>query len=245
MNPFLQVLLTLALVTGGLATYHVLVDRGSDPASAEVAAVGDRDLAALEARIDALENRAPLLRGSTDGGERLLDLEGRVKSLEAQPARRQAGRTEALEAPAAEELPDSGAAAPDDETALSDAQKKAVRRLVEGAVREQMGGRASDRVNRTLEQLDLELTAEQREKLDAAWATHRESVGEVWRAGREAGTPPDEIRAEMTTLNQKFTQGLAEFLPAGDAEAITGALTSMRRGPGGGGGGGRRPGGGR
>lgn len=241
MNPLLQVLLTLALVAGGVATYHVLVD--GDPAMESVAAVGDRDLTALEARIEALENRAPLLRGSTDSGALLLDLEGRVKALEVQPTARTAGRTEARVDPGAPALLESGSGVPVDETALSDAQRKAVRKLVDGAMRERVGGRSADRINRALERLEIELTTEQREKLDAALALHRESSGEAWRAGRDAGLDRDAIRAEMTTLNQKFTASLAEFIPAGDAEAITGALGSMGRGgggPGRGGGGGGR-----
>lgn len=241
MNPLLQILLTLALVTGGVATYHVLVDGGAGPLTEDVATVGDRDLAALEARVEALENRAPLLRGSTDGGELLLDLEGRVKTLEVQPTRRAAKRTETMDEQDPAAPRESGEILPADETALSDAQQKALRRLVDGAVRERMDGRSADRLNRTLERLDLELTTEQREKLDAAVSLHRESMGEAWRAGRESGLEREEIRAEMSTLNQKFTQSIAEFLPAGDAEAISGALTSMGRGPGGGGGrGGRR-----
>ena len=249
MNTLAQILLTLALVTGGLAAYHVLLDDGDDAGSGEVASVGDRDLATLEARVAALENRAPLLRGPSDGGTRLLELEARVQSLEAQPATRTAGRTGTTDGGAAEVLPDPDAPVSelDVERALTAAQKQAVRQLVDGAVRERMQGRFASRVTRTLEDLDIEVTEKQREQLDAAWTAHLDQVREAVRAGREAGWTREDIAAEIPKLNQKFTQSLAEFLPARDAEVISGALTDVQGGPGRGPGGGpgRRPGGGR
>jgi hypothetical protein len=248
-NTLAQILLTLALVTGGLAAYHVLLDDGDEAATGEIAAVGDRDLSTLEARVAALESRAPLLRGPTDGGTLLLELEARVRALEAQPATRTAGRTGTTDGGAPEVLPDPDAPVSelDVERALTAAQKLAVRQLVDGAVRERMQGRFASRVTRTLEDLGIEITEEQREQLDAAWTAHTDRVREAVRAGREAGRTREDMAAVIPALNQKFTQSVAEFLPARDAEVISSALTDVQGGPGRGPsrGPGRGPGGGR
>lgn len=234
MNPLLQIVLTLALVAGGIAVYHVATDDAAPSGQQEGDLVAARDLASLEARVEALENRKPLLRGSFDGEATLVDLSARVKSLEKSPPRMAAGRTEAAGtgAPGSDAPFEAGTedVAVEGVSALTKAQQKEIQRLVDGAVRERMDSRSSGRMNRALEELGIELTEDQRTKLDAAWSGHMEKAREVFRNARAEGLDREAARAKMGELNQELTQSVAEFMPAGDAESIVGALSTMGRG---------------
>jgi len=233
----LQILLTVALVAGGIAAYHVITDHGEPVAGPEVAVLEGRDLADLEDRLAVLEGRDPMLRGANDTRDLwayLKRLDERLTALEEHgPAAARAVPSETSPAT----VDDAGASASEVATGLpgfSDAQEKAIRALVDGAVRERMAPRIEGRVNQTLDRLGIELTPEQRGKLDAAWLEHVEAVREVFRTAQERGADREQVMEDVAAVNAKFTRSLAEFLPAGDAEAIGGALTAVGRGPPGG-----------
>ncbi|MHC5009763.1 MAG: hypothetical protein ACYTG6_02305, partial [Planctomycetota bacterium] len=61
MSTTLQILLTAVLVGGGIGSYHLVAAERETNAGTE-AAVADRDLAAIEERLHALEVRSPMLQ---------------------------------------------------------------------------------------------------------------------------------------------------------------------------------------
>jgi len=253
MNAGLQILLTALLVAGGVGGYHVLTaDRG--PADYdEPSLVAASDLRDLQARVSSLEGQEPMLQGnvsSQDLYDQVRALADRVRKLEqGSPADATAvGRTSSLD----EEAGTGTGPAPvgdttralleDGPSPLTEAQEKRVRDLVDNQMRSRMRGREAGRIDRTLQQLGIELNDEQKTKLEAAMNERRAAMGELWRSARESGQSRDETRAsmeeQMATLNREFTQKLTEFIPAGDAEAIGASLTSFGgRGPGSRGGG--------
>lgn len=247
MSTAASVILTVVLVAGGIGTYHVVTMDDAPDASLDPIGLADRDLGALEERIAALEGRGPVLQGSTtpsDVYDRIHLLEDRLATLEKKGPT--AGRTsadEALPVPAPTsnaagnqvvELPD-GSASP-----LTAAQEKRIRDLMQEASRSRWQRGNSSRIDRTLERLNIEISDDQKKKLDAEMTAHFGKIRDLFRSGREAGQSRDEIRDSMQGLNQEFTQKVSTFIPAADAEAITSALTSFggdrggRRGSGGG-----------
>lgn len=247
MSTTASVLLTVVLVAGGIGTYHVLTADDAPTSSANPIALADRDLASLEDRLAALEQRGPVLQGSTtpkDIYDRLNLIEDRLAAFEKKgPVAARTSADETLPAPVPTvaaagsevvELPD-GSASP-----LTAAQEKRIRELMEQAAQRRFQRGNEGRIDRTLQRLGIEITDDQKKKLDVAMTEHFGKVRDLFRSGRESGQSREDIRNQIQGLNQQFTQKVSEFIPAADAEAITSSLTSFggdrggRRGPPGG-----------
>ena len=246
-NAGLQILLTVLLVAGGGGGYHVMAaDRGAADYD-EPSLLAASDLRDLEGRLSALEGQEPMLQGnvsSQDLYDQMRALAERIEKLE------QAGpapATPVLEGSAA----DVGAGPVADTTRpmledgpspLTTAQEKRIKDLVDHQMRSRMRGRNTGRIDRTLERLGIELTDDQKRKLEVEMDAQRQAMGELFRSARDSGLSREEMRASMqdsmATLNREFTQKVSAFIPAGDAEAISASLNSFGgRGPGGRGGG--------
>ena len=250
MSTSLQLLLTVLLVGGGIGGYHLLTaDRARD-AGAEDEVGYLRQIASLEERIQVLEAPKPLLRGAVDTQDlwnQLQRLGERVDALEAEPPPASPTRVAAgvMETTRAERQPptegERSVTAEGEPSPLTESEEKRVRQLVDGAMRDRMQGWANRRMDRTLGELGIELTADQREKLNTALGEHMRAVRDTFRQAREDGVPREERASLLAPLNEQLTQKMTEFIPASDAEAIVSAIPSMGRGPGGSGMGGRGP----
>lgn len=240
-NTAVSILLTVVLVGGGIGAYHVVTSDGAADAGADAIAIQDRDLSGLEARLAAIEGNKPILVGSAtpaDLYDRIKVLEERLANLEKAPAARVGvGLTEAAPestvAAAGSEVVDlgDGVVSP-----LTASQEKRIQDLVRESMRDRQRRGGEDRMNRTLNELGIELTDDQRKRLDKEMGEHRNLVRDLFRSGMAEGKSRDELMTQVQELNQGFTQKISEFIPAADAEALVGNLTSM-------GGRGGRPGG--
>lgn len=242
MSSSKQALFLVALVAGGIATYHFLV--ADTAGSATVVTEMAQDNGDLERRITALERREPMLQGSVDVSGlrgRMRDLESRVAILE-ESGRALADGEAPATAPAQSTSTTEVADGAVDEAAPGGALKKRVESLVEGAMRSRMQDRMRGRLDRSLDELGIDLTADQREKLEAAMAERMESMREIRHAGRESGSSREDMDEQIAGVSARFTETLTTFMPAADAQALT---TATAFGPGfgpGPGGGGRGPG---
>ena len=241
MNAAVSILVSLVLVAGGIGTYHVVTSSASEDGANPEISLASRDLQDMEERLSALEGRAPVLQGNTsaqDLYDRLRIFEERLDALEKRGPKpsMSAGVAGPVEAPPAvrDAAGNEVVELADGETSpLTAAQEKRVRDLMNESMRSrfQRGGR--DRTARTLERLGIELTDDQRKKLDDTMSQHMTKVRDLFRSGRESGQSREELRSQMQQMNQELTQQVSEFIPAADAEAIVTGLTSFGGGPGG------------
>ena len=244
MNAMVQILVTAALVGGGIAAYHMVVADGSSQPQETASLLSERDLTDLGDRVAALEGREPVLRGSGDT-QGLWDaykrLDERLAALESGGATRTSVAMSggASGQPSASgEMPLDGsedvAAAGDGEPSpLSAAQEERVRALVQGERQDRMRRWGSERMDRVLEQNGIELTKAQRVKLDAATGDHFAAVVNLWRTGSSSGLDREQIMAQMGEMNVQYTQKISDFIPVRDAEAITTSLMNFGGGRGG------------
>ena len=80
---------------------------------------------------------------------------------------------------------------------------------------------------RVLKENGIELSKDQRAKLDAATGGHFEAVGNLWRTSSSSGLDRTQIMAQMGEMNQQYTQKVSEFMPIQDAELITTSLMNF------------------
>lgn len=237
MNALAQILITVALVAVGVGGYHVLVAEDASAPAAGNLQMADRDLGELEARLGVLEDRSPVLVGGASEAlaDRLAALEKRIAAFETAETTTSAGIVEG-EAPRPPvawvpvEL-DDGSLSP-----LSEAQEKRIRDLVASASRDRRRDAMGGFMDRQLQRLGLELTDDQKQRLDASIDAHRTKIRDLFTTNREAGISREETMSQMQELTKQLTDDISSYMPAADAEAITSSFSNMgRRGPGGGG----------
>ncbi len=243
------ILLLNLLVTGtGIFVYDAL--RSDGPTGLDATVVADRSQ--LEARVDALEARmideGPQLRSidNQDLLDRILVLESDLRAARtAGPAAAEVG------GPIERGTSDGLASRVDDALPLGDGDLAElderdvakVQRLMEAAEQKRREEREIQRLDRTLERLEIQLSDEDKKRVRDAQADFRSTLQQAFRRGPQPGqTEEDRREARRTVLDTartEFTTSLESFLPSSDAEPLVQALTNFggRRGPPGGGGG--------
>jgi hypothetical protein len=209
-------LLDLAVVAVALFVY----DRSrEEPAPSNAPAFNVRaELAALEARIDALETAPPPRLPDPADDPRILERLTALEQASGAPVPEAAGGAEA------ETVPDP----------LGPDSVRAFRRLREKVRREESAERNRVWINGALDKLRLNLTDTQRSRIVAAWVTFEPRRDEIWTEAKlraqetiAAGGRID--RAEFVdetvdVIRSEFATTLAGVLHPADAEAVAGAL---------------------
>ena len=229
-------LLNVVTVAGGLAVYDQM--RSDGPAATEEALSADfvtQD--ELSRALKRVGQSAPML--SATGGEsrlaeRVAELESRLSAPPA-PVRAAPAASEDDAPPVA-----GGMASPviagDEPTAEEVAR---MRKVMAKAEAQRRAEREIERLDRTLERLEITLNPSQKTKVIAAQAGYRSKIGNVWRSAFAGGGTREEsmdtARKAMEGLRQELTTELTEFMPSGDAQKLSEGMGGM-----GGGFGGRR-----
>lgn len=225
-----QILLTATLLVAVMAAYHLLLTSTHVPATAGPAAFDDLALKEIEARLTRVEDQlaAPLrLAGTATVEDRLGPLEARLAALEQRGLTHEAAPQLPADGPSPARVAatvDPSSAAPG--ASLTDAQERRVRDLAERVLRGPEQRRAEVMMDGALRRLDLDLTAEQRQKVEEALLEHRTAERDAMDAARAEGLSREEARDRLRPLEQQFQETLATFLPASDAEVLVHTLTA-------------------
>ena len=243
----LILLLNLLVVATGLFVYDTV--RADRTYGVDAPVEADRSL--LEARVASLEQRmaerGPELRavGTEDLMARILTLEAALRARPAAPASAPTLDDARPFASGVDEDLAAGSVDSEDEASptpsgLDEKDVKRVQRLMEEADRRRREEWAIQRLDRTLERLDIELSAENKQRVMAATDTFRTTLREAFGEARASGLPPEDMGPVLETARVQLTSTLESFLPASDAEQLVQALSRPgRRAPGGGPGGAR------
>lgn len=235
-------LMNVVLVTGGIVIYDQI--RSDAPETTYVTNDKGPDLLPPGPEAGRPGDPPPLLRAQGVDPRLLARLEALEKRLNVEPAgpadTPTEGETEAPGGMAAPELPI-------DEEKPSEDSVRRFKRMMEAAQQMQRDERERERLQRTLERLELNLSEEQTDKLFSATREYRRKIGDVWRTafrGNQGGDREqmrEAARQGMETVREEFAVTINKFLPTGDAQKIVENAGQLgMRGFGGDMGGGRR-----
>lgn len=233
--PYL--LVNVVLVAGGIVVYDQLRDHAPAPVYGDAGGLSAQDLARLDARYLDKGGNEPGLR-ATGVDERLL---ARIAALEAKVGAALPEGPAAADPEAGPSAPVRPLASPDPAVPVAeptDAEVARFRRLMERAEEARREERERERLAGFLERLEVNLNADQQEKLLATTRTYRRKWGETMRTvfstvrerGGDREGARDAARQAMDGLRQEFTVEIQEYLSVGDAQKITENINQLVRG---------------
>lgn len=220
MKTPIVVAVNAAVAVAAILVYDALRDTESAPPAAQeapIAAAIEQRLAALESRIDALAAQG----GDRRSTSRLAQIEDRLAAVESKDA---AAAAAAEAEPAPDTTTPQLVEKPGDE--FSPEEVARFRRLAERVEADRERERTAAALDGVLQRLGLNLTAAQKERLAAEVAAFRAQQRErmMGGGGPAAVRSRDDVMASLQEAQANFTKKLEEFLPAGDAAAIAGAI---------------------